>query len=141
MTLGTAAGELDIVNKIKEVPGIDVIEGEYTPDSYIPVTDANKMFVPYALIKFNGAFPWNDNGIVGPQYDTLRASFSVYVVAPTDRVARSIRDQVRIKLLTNFHPTDGSLLSNSTGLSFIDSDLGYNRYVHNVGFSYLFNLS
>lgn len=141
MSLSSGPGELDIFNKIKEVPGIDVQEGEYTADSYSPVVDANKMFKPYALIKFNGAFPWNDSGIVGPQYDTLRASFSVYVVSPSDRVSRSIRDQIRVKLMTGFRPTDGSLLNNTSGLSFIDSDLGYNRYVHVVGFSYLFNLS
>jgi hypothetical protein len=141
LTLASAAGELDILNKIKEVPGIDVQEGEYTADSFVPKVDANKMFKPYALIKFNGAFPWNDSGIVGPQYDTLRASFSVYIVSPTDRVSRKIRDDIRIKLMTNWHPTDGSLLSNTSGLSFIDTDLGYNRYVHVVGFSYLFNLS
>ena len=144
MTLATAQGELDILNKIKEIPGIDVQEGEYTADSYVPVTDANKMFKPYALVKFNGAFPFNDAGIVGPYYDTLRASFSVYVVSPTDRVSRSIRDQIRGKLITaapSFRPTDGSQLTNTGGLAFIDSDLGYNRYCHVINFSYLFNLN
>lgn len=140
MALSTTTGEDDIVAKLREIPGVKVIEGEYTPDGYIPVLDANKMFQPYLTVKFNGGFPTYDNGIAGPDKDTLRNSFSVYVVSPDDRTSRIIRDQVRVKMLTNFEPTDGSSLHPTGGFSFIDADLGYHRYVANIGFAYTANL-
>lgn len=141
MSLDSLPGEDQIIAKIKTIAGVDVYEGEYAPDSFVPTVDANKMFKPYLLVKFNGGFPAYDNGVVGPEKDTQRASFSVYVVAPVDRVARDIRNQVRAKMLTSFAPTDGSSLRPTGGYSFVDADLGYHRYVHNVGFAYMFNLS
>lgn len=141
MSLNSLQSEDDIMDKLKTIPGVDVIEGEYTEDSFVPKEDANKMFRPYLLVKFNGGFPAYDNGIVGPELDTQRASFSIYIVAPDDRVARDIRSQVRIKMLTDFQPTDSSSLRPTGGFSFVDSDLGYNRYAHNIGFAYTFNLS
>lgn len=139
--LATLTGETDIVNKLKTIPGVDVMEGDYVDDSYQPVTDANKLFKPYMLVKFNGSFQNYDNGICGPEKDTQRATFTVYVVSPEDRVTRSIRDQVREKMLTNFRPTDGGSLRPGNAYSFVDPDLGYHRYVHALTFSYTFNLS
>ncbi len=141
MSLSSAASEEDIVARIKEIPGVDVMEGEYASDSWKPVIDSNKLFKPYMLIKFNGSFQTFDNGVVSPAWDTLRASFSVYVVAPSDKIARSLRDQVRIKMLDGFLPTDGSTLRPTGGFSLIDPDLGYHRYVHNIGFAYTHNLN
>jgi hypothetical protein len=134
-------GEDDIITQLKTIAGVDVFNGEYTSDSYTPVVDANKLFKPYLTVKFNGAFPAHDNGITTPNLDMQRSTFSVYVVSPDDRVTRQIRNQVRIKMLTNFHPTDGSTLSPLSGLSFIDVDTGYQRYVHVIAFSFYFNLS
>lgn len=141
MPLDSMPGEDDVVARIKTIPGVDVFEGEYLPDSFTPVLDANKMFKPYLVIKFNAGFPTYDNGIVGPEKDSLRNTFSVYVVTPSDRVTRQIRNQVREKMLTNFVPRDGSSLRPQGGYSFVDTDLGYNRYVHNIGFAYQTNLS
>lgn len=141
MSLNSMPGEDDILAKLKTIPGVDVLEGEYAPDGFKPVTDANKMFKPYLLVKWNGAFPEYDNGIVGPDKDTLRNTFSVYVVSPDDRTSRDIRNQVRVKMLTSFTPTDGSSLRTTGGFSFIDADLGYERYAHNIGFAYQTNLS
>lgn len=142
MPLSSVPSEDDIVAKLREIPGVDVIEGEYTEDSWKPTVDqATKLFKPYLLVKFNGGFPAYDNGIVGPELDTQRASFSVFVVSPGDRATRAIRDQVRVKMLTNFRPTDSSQLTPAGSYSFIDADLGYHRYVHNVGFTYKTNLS
>lgn len=141
MPLNSVVGEDDIVAKLKEIPGVDVISGEYTPDGYVPKLDANKMFKPYLTVKFNGGFPEYDNGIVGPEKDTQRSTFSVFVVSPDDRTTRDIRDQVRTKMLTNFRPTDASSLRPTGGYSFMDADLGYHRYVQNIGFAYTFNLS
>lgn len=141
MPLETVPGEDDILARVRTVPGIDVIEGEYTQDSFAPKTDANKMFRPYALVKFNGSFQSYDNGIVGPEKDTQRATITIYVVSPDDRTSRILRDQIRIALLTDFSPTDGSALRPGNSYSFTDPDLGYHRYVHTLGFSYLTNLS
>lgn len=139
--LGTVTGEDDIVLKLKELAGIDVMEGDYTDDSFLPVVDENKLFKPYMLVKFNGAFQVYENGICGPEKDTQRATFTVYIVSPDDRVTREYRDKVREKMLTNFRPTDGSSLRPGNSYSFTDPDLGYHRYVHALAFSYLFNLS
>ena len=141
MPLDSLPSEDDIMEKLRTIPGVDVLEGEYAPDSFVPDTDGNNMFRPYLLVKFNGGFPAYDNGIVGPDKDTERASFSVYVVSPTDRVSRKIRNQVRTLMLTDFEPTDASSLRPTGGYSFMDADLGYHRYVHNIGFAYKFNLS
>lgn len=141
MPLNSLPSEDDIMAKLKEIPGVDVIAGEYTPDGYVPKVDVNKMFKPYLLVKFNGGFPAYENGIVGPDKDTQRASFSVFVVTPDDRTTRDIRSQVREIMLTNFRPTDASSLVPTGGYSFMDADLGYHRYVQNIGFAYKFNLS
>lgn len=141
MPLSTVPGEDDIVTRLKEIPGVDVMESDYTDDSYVPEVDANKMFKPYLLVKFNGGFQDYDNGICGPEKDTQRATFTVYVVSPDDRTTRDLRDQVRQKMLTDFRPTDGSSLRPGNSYSFVDPDLGYHRYVHAPSFSYKFNLS
>lgn len=141
MSLDSSAGEDDVLAKLKTIPGVDVITGEYTPDSWKPTVDVNGMFKPYFTVKFNAGFPTYDNGIVGPDKDSLRNTFSVYVVSPDDNLTRKLRNQVRVKMLTNFEPTDGSSLRPTGGFSFVDSDLGYNRYVHNIGFAYQTNLS
>lgn len=141
MPLATVPGEDTIVARLKEILGVDVMEGDYTDDSYLPTLDENKMFKPYLLVKFNGGFQAYDNGICGPEKDTQKATFTVYVVTPDDRTTRDIRDQVRQKMLTNFQPTDGSSLRPGNSYSFVDPDLGFHRYVHATAFSYLFNLS
>lgn len=141
MPLDTVPGENDIVARIREIQGLDVMEGEYASDSFIPTLDANKMFAPYALLKFNPAFPGYDDGIVGPEKDTMRNTFGVYVVSPDDNTTRQFVSRVREKMLTDFRPTDGSSLKPTGGYSFVDSDLGYNRYVHQISFAYMTNLS
>jgi hypothetical protein len=141
MPLNSLQGEDDIITQLKTIAGVDVFNGEYTSDGYVPQTDANTMFKPYLTVKFNGAFPAHDNGITTPDLDTQRATFSVYVITPDDRVTRNILNQVRVKMLTNFHPTDGSTLSPTGGQSFIDASSGLQRYCHVISFSYYFNLS
>lgn len=141
MPLNSEPGEDDVMAKLRTIPGVDIVEGEYTPDSWTPDVDANGLFKPYFTVKFNAGFPTYDNGIVGPEKDSLRNTFSVYVASPDDRLTRNLRNQVREKMLTDFAPTDGSSLKPTGGFSFVDSDLGYNRYVHNIGFAYQTNLS
>lgn len=138
MALSASPGEDDILARLAEIPGVDVMESDYVDDSYAP---KGEQFPPYILVKFNGAFQEYDNGIVGPDKDSLRTNFTVYVVSPEASVTRSIRDQVRVKLLTNFHPTDGSSLRPSTSYSFVDADLGFHRYVQALSFNYSFNLN
>jgi len=141
MPVASATGEDDILAKIKTIVGVDVMESDYVDDSYLPVLDANKMFKPYILVKFNGGFPEYDNGICGPEKDTQRASITVYVVTPDARTTRTFRDQVREKMLTNFRPTDAGPLRPGNSYSFVDPDLGFHRYVQALSFSYTFNLS
>ncbi len=141
MPLGTTPGETDITNKLKTIEKVVVMEGDYTDDSFLPEVDVNGLFNPYILVKFNGSFQEYDNGIVGPEKDSQRATFTVFVVSPDDRVSRILRDQVREKMLTNFRPTDGSSLRPGNAYAFVDPELGYHRYVHALAYSYTFNLS
>lgn len=141
MPLASTQGEDDIIARIKEIAGVDVMESDYTDDSYVPKLDENKMFKPYILVKFNGGFPNYDNGICGPDKDSLRGTITIYVVSPGARATRVLRDQVREKMLTNFRPTDASHLRPGNSYSFVDPDLGYHRYVQALSFSYEFNLS
>lgn len=141
MPLGTSTGEDDIITRLKTIEGIDVMEGDYVEDSYTPDADSNGLFVPYMLVKFNGGFPFYDNGICGPDKDTMRASITIYVVSPLSSVTRDYRDKARTAMLTNFRPTDGSALMPGNSFSFVDPDLGYHRYVQAMSFSYTFNLS
>lgn len=138
--LSTNPGERDIMNKLSEIEGIEFMRGAYTETGFKPDVDDNGLFAPYALVSFGGFYPGFENGIVGNQYDTHRATFSIYIVAPDDDLASEFRDDVRGKMMINFRPTDGSALKANTGYSFVDGDLGYNRYVQVVGFSYKFNL-
>lgn len=142
MPLATVNGENDIIARIKEIAGIDVMESDYVDDSYVPDRDLNGMFVPYVLVKFNGGFDYPaENGICGPEKNTQLASVTVYVVSPDSQTTRIYRDKVREKMLTNFRPTDGGNLKPGSSYSFVDKDLGFHRYVQVLSFSYLFNLS
>lgn len=142
MPLTQTPGEDNIIDKLKEIPGVDVLEGEYTPDGYKPAVDPfTKLFKPYFTVKFHPAIQFFDHGIADPSWDTQRASFSVFVVSPDDRLTRTLRDQVRVKLLKDFRPTDGGYIETRGGFAFIDPDLGYHRYVQALEFTYLFNLS
>lgn len=141
MPLTFTQGENDVLAKVQTIPGVDVLEGEYAPDNWLPDFDENDNFVPYLTVKFNGSFPANDNGIVGPEKDTQRVSVSIYIVAPDSNISRQIRDQVSVAMLTNFKPTDGSSLRSAGSLSFMDTSLGKKRYVSSLSFNYLANLS
>lgn len=142
MPLQQKPGEDDIVAVLRTIQGVDVIEDEYTEDSYVPKVDATTgMFLPYITVKFDGATSTFDNGIADPSWDTQRGGVQIFVVSPQPSVTRDLRDQVRVKLLKDFRPTDGSYLKSRGGFSFVDPDLGYHRYVQVIGFSYTFNLS
>lgn len=141
MPLSMTPGQDDIVAKLKEIQGVDVMEGEYTDDSYVPVVDDNKLFRPYILTGFFPATMTVDNGIAQPEKDTQRATIEVFVVSPDDRLTRVLADQAREKLLISFRPTDSSFLRAKGGYKFVDPDLGYHRYVQVLSFTYTFNLS
>lgn len=141
MVLSIVNSEDDVIAQIKTVPGIDVYAGAYTPDSFNPRVDAHGMFTPYVLVRFNGSYQTNDQGIIGYDKDTLRNTFTAYIVSPDDRTTRDLRDQVRQALLVDFQPTDSSSLAPAGGLSFVDADLGYNRYVNASDYYYITNLS
>lgn len=142
MPLEQLAGEDDIIAKIRELTDLDVFEGEYTPDGYKPELDPeSKLFAPYITVKFHPAISGNDPGIADPAWDTQRGSFTVFVVSPDDRTTREIRDRVRVKLLKDFRPEDGSRIRVRGGFSFTDPDVGYHRYVQANEYTYVFNLS
>lgn len=142
MPLGTLTGEKEIIAKLKlDVPNVHIQRGAYLDDGFTPKADAGGLFQPYMLVQFGGSYEYaRDNGLSGPRWDTQRATFTIYIVAPYDEVAQEVKDRVRNSLV-GYRPHDGSALTINTGYSFVDADLGFNRFVQVVGFSYLFNLS
>lgn len=143
MPLETLPAEDAILAKLKtELPHVYVDRGTYLEDSVIPKSDEDGMFQPYVLVAFGGNYAYGgDSSIIGPRWDTQRATLTMYIVAPTDRVATQIKDKIRAALLTDFRMPDAGAMRVNTGYSFVDTDLGYNRYVQVIGFAYLFNLS
>jgi len=134
-------GEDSIVSRLKTIPGVDVIEGEYTEDSWKPDVDENELFKPYILVAFYPSRSGFDNGLAEPHKDTERATFDVFIVSPNDRLTRDIRDQVKDVLFEDFRPIDGSYIRPKGGYKFVDPDLGYHRYVQVLSLTYTFNLS
>lgn len=142
MPLSSVPAEDAITLRLKDMEGIDVYEGDYLDDGIKPDVDKESgFFVPYALIKYQGSTETADNGLGGPDKDMQRATFSVYLVTPQDRLTRQYRDEVRKLMLTDFRPPDSSSLKPNGGYSFTDTDLGYSRYVHVIGFRFFHNLS
>lgn len=128
--------------RLREIEGVDILEGEYSPDSYKPALDPDsKLFAPYVTVKFHPAINGTDPGIADPAWDTQRASFTTFIVSPRDNETRRLRDMVKEKLLKDFSPTDGSRIRIRGGFAFTDPDVGYHRYVQAIEYTYLFNLA
>lgn len=141
MPLTTLTGEKEVMALLRTIPNVTWQEGSYLEDGYSPEANEDGLFEPYALVEFGGSYEFTaDNGLAGPRWDTQRATFTIYMAAPFDAVARQVKDRVK-ELLVGFRPTDGSALRINTGYAFTDADLGYNRYVQVIGFSYQYNLS
>lgn len=142
MPLTTSTGEREVLNLLRtSIKNVAFREGSYLDDGFAPEADANGLFEPYVLVQFGGSYEYSrDNSLAGPRWDTQRATFTIYIVAPYDAVARQVKDRVK-DLLVGFRPTDGGPLTINTGYSFTDADLGFNRYVQVIGFQYLYNLS
>lgn len=137
----------DITPKMREifsllkanVPGVDIMMGDYVMDSYIPETDEDGLFTPYALCKIHTSYETGDNGICEKSDDPLRGSFSFYVVSPDGWVTSELTDDFRTALRGKRF-TDTDALVASGGYSFTDTDMGYARYVQNIGFTFTYNL-
>ena len=108
-------------------------------DSYKPERDANDLFRPYVLCKINTSYETGDNGICERSKDPLQGSFSFYVVSPDAWVTLDITDTIRTTLRGRRF-TDTSDLKVQGGYTFSDSDLGFIRYIHNIGFVFNYNL-
>lgn len=122
-----------------EVPGVDFMMGDYVMDSYVPVKDANGLFKPYALCKVNTSYETADNGICERSVDPLQGSLSFYLVSPDGWLTQDIADKVRAALRGQRF-TDTSDIKMSGGYAFSDSDLGFIRYVQNIGIVFQYNL-
>lgn len=140
--LATLTGEREIIDLLRSrIKNVEFRRGAYLEDGFQPEADDNGIFKPYALVQFGGSYEFpRDASLAGARWDTYRATFTIYMVAPYDEVAQQVKDKVK-DVLVGFRPHDAGPLTINTGYSFTDADLGYNRYVQVVGFSYLFNLS
>lgn len=129
-----------VFSKLKtDVPGVDFMMGDYVMDSYVPKVDTNGLFKPYALCKVHTAYETLDNGICEKSKDPLQGAISFYVVTPDGWITQEITDKIRVSLRgSRFTDTDAFKVSG--GYSFSDSDLGFIRYVQNIGFEFKYNL-
>lgn len=119
--------------------GVSFMMGDYVMDSFVPTVDSNGLFKPYVLCKVHTSYETKDNGICGKEKDPLQGSFSFYVVSPDGWVTQELTDSIREELRGKRFASSDSLLV-SGGYSFVDADLGYHRYVQNVGFTFRYNL-
>jgi len=140
MAIAQLAGQDSIVAALETIQGVDVYEGQYVTDGSHPPMDENGYFVPYLTVVFGSSYQGPDRGIVSERYNNLRTTVTVYSVAPIDRLSRQFKDAVAEKLL-GFVPTDGTQLEAYGGYTYVDADLGKNRYVHAAVFSYSTNMS
>lgn len=141
MTQSVTPALREIVAALKAaMPGVDFMVGDYVMDSYVPKVDADGLFRPYCLLKVHTSYETADNGICEKDADPLKASFSLYMVAPDGWVVQELADEIRATLRgKRFTDTDALLVSG--GYSFVDADLGYHRYVQNIGFTFRHNLA
>lgn len=121
------------------LPAVDLMMGDYVMDSFVPESDANNLFTPYILCKIHTSYETADNGICEKSADPLQGSFSLYIVSPDGWITQELTDNVRIALRGKRFVDTGPLLV-SGGYSFVDADLGYHRYVQNIGFTFQHNL-
>lgn len=122
-----------------QLPKVKLMMGDYALDSFVPVTDAAGLFAPYILCKVHTSYETADNGLCGKAEDPLQGSFSLYVVSPDGWVTQELTDKIRATLRgVRLTGTDEFLASG--GYSFVDADLGYHRYVQNIGFKFRYNL-
>jgi hypothetical protein len=140
MAISQVAGQDDILAELRTIDGVSVYEGQYLTDGAVPEMNNTGYFKPYITTIFGTSYQGDSRGIVTERYNTLRTTVTVYVVSPVDRVTRQILDQVRDKLL-GFVPTDATQLAAYGGYTYIDADVGINRYVHAAVFTYSTNMS
>jgi len=140
MPLDQVPGQDDIIVQLKTIPGVDVYEGQYTPDGVTPPMDTNGMFKPYITTVFGASYQSKDRGIASERYNTVVTTVTVYCATPIDRVTRQYIDRIR-NVLVGYIPTDCTQLAPYGGYIYVDSDLGVNRYVHSAVFRYTTNLS
>lgn len=132
--------ENDIFAKAQELTGVDVMQGTYTSDFFVPKKDAQGFFVPYITLAYGTAYRTTDRHITTTRDDPQRVTVTCYVVGPTDKIARQIRSQLEDKLI-GFVPQDSGELAIQGGYNFEDADLGLHRYIYAVIFAYTTNLT
>ncbi len=142
MPISQLPGQDQIITQLKTIPGVDVYEGQYLTDGSMPddANSASGLFKPYITTIFGSSYEGEDRGIVSERLNPLRTTVTVYAISPGDNLTRQLLDRVRDKML-GFVPIDGTELSAYGGYTFVDADLGVNRYVHAAVFEYTTNMS
>jgi hypothetical protein len=140
MPLNQLPGQDAIIAQLKTIVGANVYQGQYVTDGAIPPIDAQGLFEPYITTIFGATYRGHEPGIVSERYNSMNTTVTVYCASPDDRLTRSFIDDVRDKLI-GFIPTDCTELKPNGGYIYVDADLGVNRYVHAVVFSYTTNMT
>jgi hypothetical protein len=140
MAIAQVDAREDIITQLETIPGVDVYRGQYLTDGAVPQMTEDGLFPPYITIVFGASYAGYSRGIVSERLNTLRTTVTVYVVSPSDSITLDFIDQVNDKML-GFVPTDGTELKAYGGYDYVDADLGVNRYVHSLVFTYQTNMS
>lgn len=139
MALSQLAAQDAIMDQLRAIGGIDVVEGQYLQDGTGAQIKEGGLFVPYMTVEFGTSYQSAERNIVTSRMDGLRTSVNVSVVAPSDRLSREFEADVR-NALVGYYPPDSTPLAVNGGYNFIDADLGPNRYVHSTLFSFTTNM-
>jgi hypothetical protein len=135
MSLNILAVHDQITAKLNELTQ-NVYETNPPEDSKLAF-DANGMMMPYIVVTYTDLDQSaQTNGIIGARYNTGTSNAFVTCVAPTERAARQVANEVRDKL-TGFKPSDAGELVLFGGA--VDYDGKTNRYLNEVIFRFQVN--
>lgn len=126
----------EITAKLRELSQ-DVYETAAPDDSKLKF-DPTGIILPYIVIEFSDTYASQAGvGIVSTRYDLKSSYVLVSCVGPTERSVRQVAELVRDKL-TGFTPSRCTELTQAMGgVTYTTVDAKPNRFVSELGFSFL----
>lgn len=137
MSLNLLAVQDQITAKLRELAQ-DVYETAAPDDSKLRFDDAGNL-LPYIVVQYSDMYPGTANGITGARYDSGKSYAIATCVSGNQRASRQVADLVRDKLV-GFTPDDAGEIRFAGGsIDYSNPDAKPNRYVTEVGFTFVVN--
>ncbi len=137
MSLNLLAVQDQITEKLRELAQ-DVYETSAPDDSKLRFDESGNL-LPYIVVQYSDMYPGNGNGIVGARYDSGQSYAIATCVSSNQRASRQVADLVRDKLV-GFTPADAGEIRFAGGsIDYSNPDAKPNRYVTEVGFTFVVN--